>query len=45
MLDVEGWEENPSFNYYTYFEAANGTNVEALEAKIPAYYGRKSPLG
>ncbi|MCJ8269985.1 MAG: ABC transporter permease, partial [Psychrosphaera sp.] len=41
MLDTQGWEENPSFNYYTYFETANGTDVEALEAKIPAYMEEK----
>ncbi len=41
MLGDEGWEENPSFNYYTYFETAKGTDVEALEAKIPAYMEEK----
>lgn len=41
LLDQEGWEENPSFNYYTYFEIAKGTDIAKLAAKFPAYLDKK----
>jgi len=37
FLNNPNWDQNPSFNYSTYFKLAPLTDVAALEAKIPDF--------
>lgn len=41
LLNYSGWEENPSFNYYTYLKLSPGTDINALQAKFASFIDSK----
>ena len=44
-LGEPDWEENPSFNFYTYLKLADGVSGAVVEAKIPDYLENKVQQG